>query len=94
MRLRWLCKSEDSVPQGQCPAMYIADDPAVMVSQGKVLDEATTSEMRDLADDERGVAIPTETVLRAAALVLSENGRPSMLAEVEAFLAEQRGSGR
>lgn len=87
MKLRRLCKSADSFPQNQCPALYVSDDPATMVGQGKVLDDATVVELRDLAADERGVAIPTETVLRAAALLLAEDGRTAMLAEVEDFLA-------
>jgi hypothetical protein len=69
--------------------MYAAiDEPAVMVGQGKRLDAATTAELQDLADDELGVAIPTETVLRAAGMFLAERGRPGVMAEVERFLAE------
>ena len=88
VKLRRLCKSADSFPQGDCSAMYVSDDPATMVGQGKVLDTGTAAELLDVAEDERAVAIPTETVLRAAALLLAENGRPAMTAEVEAFLRE------
>lgn len=94
MKLRRLCKSVESIPQGQCSAMYLADDPATMVGQGKVLDPDTEAELLDLADDERGVAIPTETVLRAAALVLAEAGRPTVSAEIEAFLNDGSGPAR
>lgn len=73
--------------------MYLGD-PAVMVAQGKRLDAATAAELRDVAVDEAGVAIPTETVLRAAALVLAEHGRPAMLSEVAEFLAESRVAAR
>jgi hypothetical protein len=59
-----------------------------MVGQDKHLDAETTAELRHVADDEAGIALPTETVLRAAALFLAEHGRPAMVAEVEAFLAE------
>lgn len=94
MKLRRLCKSADSREEGDCPAMYLGADPVTMVGQGKRLDDATAAELRDVATDEYAVAIPTETVLRAAALVLAEQGRPAMLAEVKAFLAEQGGAGR
>jgi hypothetical protein len=94
MKLRYLCKSNESRTQNDCPAMYIAEDPAVMVGQGKLLDPATAAELRHVAADEAGVAIPTETVLRSAALVLAEHGRPAMLDEVEAFLSDQAGGSR
>lgn len=90
MKLRRLCKSEDSVPQGKCPAVYIADDPSVVVAQGKILDDPTTTELLDLADDERGVALPTETVLRAAALILAERGRSDVVHTVEEVLESGR----
>jgi len=94
MKLRRLCKSAESTAEGKCPAMYLADDPTVMVGQGTHLDAATAAEMRDVAAEEGGLAFPTETVLRAAALVLAEHGRPAMRAEVEEFLAGQQGAGR
>lgn len=90
MKLRRLCKSEESRLNNQCPAMYLADDPAVMVCQGTLLDVATTAELVDVAADEGGLAVPTETVLRAAALVLAEHGRPAMIAEVAAFIEARR----
>jgi hypothetical protein len=94
MKLRRLCKSADSVPSGKCPGMYVAEDPARMVGQGKRLDEATTHELVDLDEDEGAFEIPTETVLRAAAMVLAEAGRPGMVDEVEAYLAARSGVGR
>lgn len=87
MALRRLCKAEDSGNVGQCPAVYVAESPERMVAQGKVLDPRTTSELQEVAKDELGVELPTETVLRAAALFLAEQGRPAMVDEVEAYLA-------
>jgi hypothetical protein len=54
--------------------VYLADDPGTVVVQGKYLDRHTTSELHDLAGDETAVAIPTETVLRAAALIAERRG--------------------
>lgn len=68
--------------------MYLAEDPAVMVCQGTVLDDETAGELLNLATNEMGLSVPTETVLRAAALVLAQYGRPAMNDEVIAFLAE------
>lgn len=90
MKLRRLNKSEDSRGEDHCPAMYLADDPAWMVCQGRHLDAETAGELHHVAPDEGGLAVPTETVLRAAALVLAEHDRLAMLAEVEAFLAERQ----
>lgn len=87
MKLRKLAKDGNS-PTGDCPALYVAaDDPAMMVAQGKLLDRHTTSELEDFAADETGVALPTETVLRAAGRLLAENGRPGVADEIEAYLA-------
>lgn len=88
MKLRRLCKSQGSQLEGDCEAMYIADDPTFMVSQGKRLDAATAGELRDVALDEDGHLIPTETVVRAVALLLAEHGHTAMLAGVDEFLAE------
>ena len=87
MKLRRICKSAESVPEGKCPAVYIGDDPTVMVCQGTHPDDATRAELVDVAHNEAGVVVPTETVLRAAARVLAEDGRHAMVTEVEAFLA-------
>lgn len=94
MKLTRICKSADSQVAGQCPAMYVADVPTVMVGQGKRLDAETAAELLDMADDETAVAIPTETVLRAAAMFLADRGRPVVAAEVEAFLAAENAGGQ
>jgi hypothetical protein len=88
MKLTRLCKSGDSVNESLCPAMYLADDPTMMVSQGKRLDPETTAQLRDLANDEIAHLIPTETVLRAAALVLAAHGRAALAAEITASVAQ------
>jgi hypothetical protein len=72
--------------------MYLTEDPALMVGQGKLLDAATKAEVQSLAADEGAVAIPTETVLRAVGLFLAERGRPGVLAEIDAYLAHLRTS--
>lgn len=94
MKLTRICKSGDSQVAGQCPAVYVADTPTVMVGQGRRLDPQTTAELLDLADDETAVAIPTETLLRAAGKFLAERGRPAAAAEVEAFLDAERAGDR
>ena len=86
MALRRLCKADDSDGKEECPAMYVTDDPTSMVAQGRVLDAATEADLQQRAADEAGVVLPTETVLRAAALFLSERGRPAVMAEVSDFL--------
>ncbi len=87
MRLRRLRKADISRDENDCPAMYLAEDPTMMVGQGKILDVDTTAELRNVAADEGAHLYPTELVLRAAAQVLAENGRPAMVEEVEDFLA-------
>ncbi|MGI8816791.1 MAG: hypothetical protein ACR2G2_16320 [Pseudonocardia sp.] len=91
MKLTRLCRSAESEIRDNCPAMYVAGDPTVMVGQGTKLDPETAAELLDRAGDEDGVAIPTATVLRAAGLFLATQGRPGIAAEVEAFLAEWDG---
>jgi hypothetical protein len=86
--LRRLAKDAGS-PIDNCPAVYVEDeDVALMVGQGKRLDERKMAELEDLAADETAVLIPTETVLRAAARLLAEHGRPRAAEDVEGFLAE------
>lgn len=87
--LRRLCKAASSFPDDDCPAVYLGDDPTVMVAQGTLLDPAEVAELRDLAEDEIAVTIPTETVLRAVGLFLAEQGRPGVLADVKAYLATE-----
>lgn len=72
MKLRKLAKDADSKGQG-CPAVYVAaNDPAVLVVQGKLLDADTTAELHDMLADETAVRIPAETVMRAAERYLAE----------------------
>ncbi|MHA6623578.1 hypothetical protein [Pseudonocardia sp. DLS-67] len=87
MPLRRICKSGDSGENGECPAVYVAEQPTTMVAQGLMLDASTAAELKEVGVGEGGVTLPTETVLRAAALFLAERGRPAMLAEVQDFLA-------
>ncbi len=88
MRFRRLCKAANSMGEDdECPAVYVGDDPAVMIAQGKILDPTVRTALLDLADDETAVQIPTETVLRAVGLYLAERGRPDLLAEIEFCLA-------
>jgi hypothetical protein len=87
MKLIRLCKAANSYDVDNCPAIYVADDPSTMVGQGKLLDDETRRGLLNFADDEGAVAIPTETVLRAAGLFLAAHGDPSVSAAVEKFLA-------
>lgn len=87
MNLIRICKSEDSLAQGQCPAMYsVPEEPLKMVAQGKKTDADTAAHLRDVAHDETAVILPTETVLRAVASVLADAGYPTAKADVESYL--------
>jgi hypothetical protein len=87
--LRRLCKAANSFPEDKCPAVYVEEeDPSTMVGQGRKLSAEIKAELRDLAAEEDAVRIPTETVLRAVGLFLAEQGRPVVLAEVEAYLRD------
>lgn len=89
MRFRRLCKDANSgFDDDDCPAVYRSDDLLTMIVQGKVLDTATLATLLDLADDESGVRIPTETVVRAVGKLLVELGRPDLAAELEIVIAE------
>lgn len=68
MKLTRLVKDNNSGKNG-CPAVYTADDPATLVVQGKILDGDTEANLIQMADDELAVAIPKETILRAAAMI-------------------------
>ena len=73
MKLRKLAK-DDKSNTGKCPAVYVAaDDPAVMVVQGKRLDPDTTAELDDALADETAVRIPAETMVRAIEKYLAEH---------------------
>ena len=47
---------------GNCPAMYEA--PGGYVVQGKLLDDATRAQLRDLGDDEMAVFVPANVIDR------------------------------
>ncbi|MGQ0573660.1 MAG: hypothetical protein ACT4RN_05575 [Pseudonocardia sp.] len=87
MALRRLRKSADSFGKENCPAVYIDDDPAVLVAQGRALAPPREPELLERADDEIAVVLPAETVLRAVGVYLAERGRPGVLAEIEDHLA-------
>ncbi|MGH3189408.1 MAG: hypothetical protein ACRDPY_08595 [Streptosporangiaceae bacterium] len=87
MVLHRLAKDDDSVTSGGCPALYGTDDPARMISQGKVLSVEETAELLELLDDETAVAIPTETVFRGVAKYATEHGDDDLAGRLEAFLA-------
>lgn len=93
MKLTRLCKAADSLKVEDCPAMYVDEDPSMMVGQGKNLDPESAAQLMHVAEDEAGVAIPTETVLRGAAVVLASLGRSDLGTEIEAFVAERWGVG-
>lgn len=52
-----------------CPSVYETDDPETLVIQGNVLDAETRSNLAQVLDGEDAVAIPTETILRAAKMI-------------------------
>ena len=91
MALRRLCKSGISTNVGQCPAVYVDDEyPEQMVCQGPRLADGRRGELREVADAEDAVGVPTETVLRAAALYLAERGHPEMRDVVERHLSGEK----
>jgi hypothetical protein len=72
MKLRKLAKDPKS-NTGECPSVYVAeDDPAVLVVQGKRLDDATAAELHDVLTDETAVRISAETVVLAIETYLAE----------------------
>jgi hypothetical protein len=90
MTLERLCKWSGSVEDEDCPAVYIDhDDPTRLVCQGPLLDEEETAELLNRACHEGGVALPSETLLRAAGLFLARRGVTGPLAEIEAYLAHK-----
>jgi hypothetical protein len=52
-----------------CPSVYATDDPEMLVIQGNVLDMATRNDLQQVLEGEDAVAIPTETILRAAKMI-------------------------
>uniref|UniRef100_UPI003F494904 hypothetical protein n=1 Tax=Nonomuraea sp. CA-251285 TaxID=3240002 RepID=UPI003F494904 len=61
MRIKFMWKTSSS-GGGQCPALY--DAPNGYVVQGKKLDAATRTQMRDVAADEDGVYVPRDVLDR------------------------------
>ena len=90
MALERLCTWSGSVEDEDCPAVYIdRDDPTRAVCQGPLLDEAGIAELLNRAPDEGGIALPSETLLRAAGFLLARHGVTGPLAEIEAHLARE-----
>jgi hypothetical protein len=87
MPLRRICKSGQSGAREECPAVYLEKPATTSVAQGPLLDAKETAELQQLGEGEGAVRLPTETLLRAAALILAEHGRPAMQAEVDDFLS-------
>jgi hypothetical protein len=87
MPLRRICKSGQSGAREECPAVYLEKPPITSVAQGPLLSQDDMFELQQLGEGEGAVRLPTETLLRAAALILAEHGRPAMLAEVQDFLS-------
>jgi hypothetical protein len=87
MGLRRICKSGESGDHGECPAVYVEKQPITSVAQGPLLTPEEMAELQELGAGEGAVRLPTETLLRSAALILAEHGKPAMLAEVTDFLA-------
>lgn len=52
-----------------CPSVYATDDPEMLVIQGNTLDADTRARLQQVLDGEDAVAIPTETILRAARMI-------------------------
>jgi hypothetical protein len=88
MPLRRICKSGNSTREEDCPAVYLEKPPTTAVAQGLLLTPEEVAELQQLGEGEGAVRLPTETLLRAAALILAEHGLTATLAEVEDFLAE------
>ena len=86
---RRLCKAAHSGDDfsEECPAVYTAETVLEMIVQGKILDSTARGKLLSLAADEDGVRLPTETLLRAAALFLAEHGHPEVRDIVEDVVA-------
>ena len=54
-----------------CPSVYATEDPETLVIQGNLLDEQTRRQLVDELQGEDAIAIPTETILRAAEMIRS-----------------------
>lgn len=62
-KLEFMWKDNTS-PQGHCPAIYRTDGGYVV--QGKQLEHSERTQLRDLADDEDAVFVPTNVLDRLA----------------------------
>jgi hypothetical protein len=61
MQIKFMWKDEGS-NVGNCPAMYETDGGYVV--QGKLLDDATRAQLRDLGGDETAVFVPANVIDR------------------------------
>ncbi len=87
MALRRLCKASDSMGADNCPAVYVEDEPQWLIAQGKALDDVLTGQLLDLAADETAVRVPTETIVRAVAMLLAERGEPALAGDISRILS-------
>jgi hypothetical protein len=65
MKIEFMWKDVNS-GGGGCPAIYRA--PGGYVVQGKLLDDATRDQLRDLAGDEDAIFVPENVLARLADL--------------------------
>lgn len=90
MALERLCKWSGSMEDDDCPAVYLDhDNPSMVVCQGPLLEDEAAAELMNRAPHEGGVALPSETLLRAAGIFLARQGVTDPLAEIEAYLARE-----
>jgi hypothetical protein len=68
MYLELLTKWVSSGSSG-CPSVYTTEDPELLVVQGRLLDQDTRTTLLNNLEGEDAVAIPTETILRAADMI-------------------------
>jgi hypothetical protein len=64
MRIRFQFKTKDSTIEN-CPARYVVlDGQGGYVIQGKMIDDQTRAQLRQLADDETAVWVPSDVIER------------------------------
>lgn len=62
MQIEFMWKTGDSYT-GSCPARYkVTEAPGGYVIQGKLLDDATRAQLRDLGADEDAVWVPADVI--------------------------------
>lgn len=88
--LRRLAKDTNSTGSGRCPALYATDDPARMVAQVRALSDTETAQLIEIGADEVAGSIPTETVFRAIAKYVSEQGDDTLAGAIEVFLTDRK----